>query len=187
MYDVTIVGGGPAGLSTALFSAKNDLETALFDTDQTTMHYAHLFNYPGIMSIEGDEWLTRTREQVDEFDVERYQGDEVASVDENGDGFVVATDDTEYATDYVVFATGTNRTLATELGCEANDDETIDVNLMMETSIDNVYATGAMVRDERWEAVISSGDGAAAALDILSKKNDKKFRDFDADADAYDI
>jgi flavin-dependent dehydrogenase len=41
MSVVTIVGGGPAGLSAALFTAKNGLDTTVFDTDGTWMHKAH--------------------------------------------------------------------------------------------------------------------------------------------------
>ena len=41
MAHVMIVGGGPAGLSAALFTAKNGLETTVFDTDDTWMHKAH--------------------------------------------------------------------------------------------------------------------------------------------------
>jgi len=39
--DVLVVGGGPAGLSAALFTQKNGLETTVFDTDGTWMHKAH--------------------------------------------------------------------------------------------------------------------------------------------------
>ena len=57
MVHVAIVGGGPAGLTTALFTAKNGLETTVFDTDGTWMHKAHLFNYPGIGSVDGSVFL----------------------------------------------------------------------------------------------------------------------------------
>jgi thioredoxin reductase (NADPH) len=54
----------------------------------------------------------------------------------------------------------------------------------METSVENVYATGAMVRAEEWQAVISAGDGAAAALNILTKEYGEHFHDFDTPVDA---
>jgi hypothetical protein len=40
------------------------------------------------------------------------------------------------------------------------------------------------VRDQEWQAVISAGDGAAAALDILSEVKGEHFHDFDAPDDA---
>jgi thioredoxin reductase (NADPH) len=43
MPHVAVIGGGPAGLSTALFTAKNGLEMTVFDTDESWLHKAHLF------------------------------------------------------------------------------------------------------------------------------------------------
>ena len=184
MPDVLVVGGGPAGLSAALFAAKNGLETAVFDTDKTWMHKAHLFNYPGIGSVDGSNYVETLRDQVDDFGVERHQGVEVTGVDDDGEGFVVAAGEDEHTADYVVLATGANRDLAEELGCAFTDEDTVDVDVTMETSVANAYATGAMVRAEEWQAVISAGDGAAAALNVLSKEKGEHFHDFDVPADA---
>jgi len=54
----------------------------------------------------------------------------------------------------------------------------------METSVADAYATGAMVRAEEWQAVIAAGDGAAAALNILSKEKGEHYHDFDVPGDA---
>jgi len=54
----------------------------------------------------------------------------------------------------------------------------------METSVDDAYATGAMGRAEERQAIISAGDGAAAALNILTKEKGEHFHDFDVPADA---
>jgi thioredoxin reductase len=192
MVHVAIVGGGPAGLSAALFTQKNGLETTVFDTDGTWMHKAHLFNYPGIGSQDGTAFLETLREQVDSFGVDRRQGVEVTDVEHNGAEFTVSTDadaDDEVesvAADYVVLATGANRDLAESLGC-AFDGDVVDVSVSMETSVENAYATGAMVRAEEWQAVISAGDGAAAALNILSKEEGEHFHDFDVPATADEV
>jgi len=61
MSTVAIVGGGPAGLSAGLFTAKNGLETLVFDTDKTWMHKAHMFNYLGIESLDGTELMEQSR------------------------------------------------------------------------------------------------------------------------------
>jgi thioredoxin reductase len=187
MSHVAIVGGGPAGLTTALFTAKNGVETTVFDTDETWMHKAHLFNYPGIGSVDGSVFLENLRDQVDSFDVERNQGVEVTAVNESDDGFTVETEEGSHGADYVVLATGANRDLAEEMGCAVTDEGVVDVDVDMETSIENTYATGAMVRAEEWQAVISAGDGAAAALNILSKEKGEHYHDFDVPADADSV
>ncbi|MFD1587570.1 FAD-dependent oxidoreductase [Halorientalis brevis] len=184
MTDVAVVGGGPAGLSAALFTAKNELDTVVFDTDETWMHKAHLFNYLGIESMDGSAFMEHVREQVDEFGVDLRQGEAVTSVTDAGDGFEIETADGEYQARYVVLATGTDLDLAEQLGCDIAANETIDVDLSMETSVPGTYATGAMVRDQEWQAIISAGDGGAAALDILSTEKGEHFHDFDTPADA---
>jgi len=184
MTHVIVVGGGPAGLTAALFAEKNGLEATVFDTDETWMHKAHLFNYPGVGSVDGSAFMETLRTQVDSFGVERKQGVEVASVSDSGDGFDVETDDGElHEGDYVVLATGANRDLAESLGCEF-DGDVVDVDVTMETSVEGAYATGAMVRAEEWQAVISAGDGASAALNVLSEEMGEHYHDFDVPADA---
>ena len=182
MTDVLVVGGGPAGLSAALFTEKNGLDTAVYDTDETWMHKAHLFNYLGIDSMDGSEFMEVSREQVEGFGVDIHEG-EVTGVEQGDDGFVVTTADGEAEAQYLVLATGADRSLAEGLGCDF-DGDLVDVNLSMETSVADAYATGAMVRDQEWQAIISAGDGAAAALDILSKEEGEHFHDFDTPADA---
>ena len=86
-----------------------------------------------------------------------------------------------------MLATGANRDLADDLGCAFTDEDYVDVDVTMETSVDNAYATGAMVRAEEWQAVISAGDGAAAALNILSKEKGEHHHDFDVPADAEEL
>lgn len=187
MSDVIVVGGGSAGLSAALFTSKNGLETVVFDTDKTWMHKAHLFNYPGIGSIDGSNFLATLRDQTDDFEVERHQGTSVTSVEANSNEFTVSTEDSKYTADYVVLATGADRDLADNLGCTFSDEDVVEVDVTMETSIDDAYATGAMVRAEEWQAVISAGDGAAAALNILSKEKGEHFHDFDTPAHAEEV
>jgi len=183
MPTVAIVGGGPAGLSAALFTAKNGLDTHVFDTDGTWMHKAHLFNYLGIDSQDGSAFVEDAREQVAGFGAELHQGTEVTDVTEGDGGFVVETGEGEHPADYVVLATGADRDLAEALGADF-DGDVVDVDVDMETSVADAYATGAMVRDQEWQAIISAGDGAAAALDILSKEEGEHFHDFDTPDDA---
>jgi thioredoxin reductase len=185
MTDVLVVGGGPAGLSAALFTAKNGLSTVVFDTDGTWMHKAHLFNYLGVGSMDGSAFMQNARTQVDAFGVERHEA-EVTAVEETEDGFAVTADGETHEAPYLVLATGANRDLAEQLGCEF-DRDLLDVDVTMETSAEDAYATGAMVRAEEWQAVISAGDGAAAALNVLSKERGDHYHEFDVPADAKEV
>ncbi|MFC7199233.1 NAD(P)/FAD-dependent oxidoreductase [Halospeciosus flavus] len=186
MTDVIVVGGGPAGLSAGLFASKNDLDTVVFDTDETWLHKAHLYNYLGIRSMDGDVFIQRAREQATKDHGVDLREEEVSGVESHDDGFTVSTAEGEYDADYVVLATGANRDLAEEVGCTF-DGDVVDVGVDMETSVENLYATGAMVRDQEWQAIISAGDGAAAALDILSKEKGEHYHDFDTPSDVIPI
>ncbi|WP_224447740.1 NAD(P)/FAD-dependent oxidoreductase [Haloprofundus salilacus] len=182
MTDVAVVGGGPAGLSATLFTAKNGLDTVVFDTDKTWMHKAHLYNYLGVRSLAGDEFMAIARGQTEDRGAELRE-EKVTAVEATDGGFTVSTEDGDHDVRYVVLATGTNKTFAEALGCEKNDNDTIDVDLSMETSVEGVYATGALIRDQEWQAIISAGDGGAAALDILSKEKGENYHDFDTPGD----
>ncbi|MFP4591224.1 MAG: FAD-dependent oxidoreductase [Halobacteriales archaeon] len=184
MPTVIVVGGGAAGLSAALFTAKNGLETTVFDTDKTWLHKAHLFNYLGIESMDGSAFVEQGREQVAGFGAELNLDDEVTDVEVTDDGFAVTAESGTYRADYLVLATGAKRDLAAAIGCAFTDDDVVEVDVTMETSVEDAYATGAMVRVEEWQAIISAGDGAAAALNILSKEKGEHFHDFDTPADA---
>ena len=92
----------------------------------------------------------------------------MTDIEQGADGFTVRTDDGEYDATYVVFATGTDTELSQSLGYETTDDSLVDVDSNMRTSVGNAFAVGSVIRDQKWEAVISAGDGGAAALQILS-------------------
>ncbi|MDP9022928.1 MAG: FAD-dependent oxidoreductase [Actinomycetota bacterium] len=179
MATVVVVGDGPAGLSAALFLAKNGQDVVVFAQDETAMHYAYLYNYLGIEEIAGTEFQGIARRQVERFGA-RLREDEVASIGRDGRAFVVHTDGgAQQEADYVILAGArASVTLAQELGADITDGAvTVDAN--QATSVDRLYAAGRIVRPHRSQAVISAGAGATAALDILSNEAGKDVHDWD--------
>lgn len=112
------------------------------------MHKAYLFNYPGIKSIGDDEFMHVSRKQVGSFGVDRQQETEVTDIKQSDGEFIITTENDDHEGDYTVLATGAKRDLTENLGCEFTDEGIVNVGVAMETSIENVYATGAMVPAE---------------------------------------
>lgn len=179
MPHVAIIGGGPAGLSTALVTAKNGLETTVFDTGETAMYYARLSNYLGVDTMDDEQFVERARRRVCQYGVD-YRAEEVIGLERRGSEFTVITDEVDYAADYVVLATGRAGELASDLPCDRERDGTVAVDRDGATSVRGVYAVGEVTRGPRVLAVVSAGDGAAAALAILARETgDRTFHDFD--------
>lgn len=180
MAKAIVVGDGPAGLSAALFLAKNDVETVVFAQDDTAMHYAQLYNYLGIPETSGSDFQRVAREQVVAQGAELRE-DEATAVEHHGDTITVRTaDGSQETADYLVLAAGKpGQKLAEQLGVTRNE-RGVAVHDDQRTSVDRVYAAGRVVRMTRSQAIISAGDGARAALDILAREAGKDVADWDS-------
>ena len=73
MYDVIIIGGGPAGMTAAIYAAKREMKTLLIEKGPFGGYMLlanKLENYPGYMSIAGSELSEKMEEQVRSLNVE---------------------------------------------------------------------------------------------------------------------
>jgi thioredoxin reductase (NADPH) len=183
MATVAVIGDGPAGLSAALFLAKNGHDVLVFAQDKTAMHYAELHNYLGIPEIDGSDFQRIAREQVTAHGA-RLQDGEVTTVQHDGGGFAVATNGAAEHAAYVVLAGGkAAQRLAQQLGADKEAGR-VPVDTEYRTGVDRVYAVGRVARPERSQAIISAGAGATAALDILAREAGKDVVDWDSPPDA---
>jgi thioredoxin reductase len=177
--DVVIVGDGPGGLSAALFLAKNGLSTVVYGQDKTAMHWAQLRNYLGIDDIHGSEFQKVARQQVGRWGA-LLQDRLVEAVGREGNGFVVKLDGGEQVSArYVILSEGKSPRLAQELGASFEGPRVV-TDRNNQTSVPGVYAVGRSARPGRSQAIISAGDGAVAAIDILSKEKGQDFSDWDS-------
>jgi len=67
MYDVIVIGGGPAGLTAGLFAVRKGLNTLIIDNPEQppqTSYAKDVENYPGIKNIDGMELLNRMKDHA---------------------------------------------------------------------------------------------------------------------------
>lgn len=86
MHDVVIIGAGPAGLSAALWCDELGLDTLVLEKDERVggqLHsiYGPIVNYPGEVSGNGEEFLEKFTERVNDADFDLWTGVEIDSVD----------------------------------------------------------------------------------------------------------
>ncbi|MEM9566155.1 MAG: FAD-dependent oxidoreductase [Actinomycetota bacterium] len=178
MTTIAIVGDGPGGLSAALFLAKAGHQVTVYGQDKTVMHYAYLHNYLGAPDVSGSDFQAAARAQVAAQGAELVDA-EVTAVAATDGGFQVTTATGSATADYLVLSEGKGAPLSESLGLDA-DGERVIVDRDGQTSHPGVYVIGRSARPERSQAIISAGDGAAAALDILSTIEGKDVQDWDS-------
>jgi len=178
--DVIVVGDGPGGLSAALFLAKSGLHVVVHGQDKTAMHWALLKNYLGLPEIMGSDFQRVAREQVTALGA-RIEASRVEKVAQVAGGFEVTLEDGKTSTArFVVLSEGKSPKLAHQLQLASEASGAVKVDINGRTSLAGVYAVGRLARPDRSQAIISAGDGAAAAIDILSTLKGEGVQDWDS-------
>ncbi|MBQ5441113.1 MAG: FAD-dependent oxidoreductase [Firmicutes bacterium] len=122
IYDLIVVGGGPAGMTAALYARRNGKTVLVIEKNgfggQIT-HSPKVENYPGTLSMSGNEFADHLLDQILNQGAEIDFG-EVISVKPDGNLHKVVTDDgSEHTAKTVVFATGVKHRM---LGLEGEYD-----------------------------------------------------------------
>lgn len=107
-FDVIVVGAGIAGLTAALYSARQKLSTLVISVDLggQLLLAGELQNFPGFISISGMELIKKVEEQARLYGAQ-IVFDEVTKVEEVGDGFRVSTSSgSTYTCDALILAFG---------------------------------------------------------------------------------
>ncbi|QAS51239.1 FAD-dependent oxidoreductase [Halobacillus litoralis] len=183
MYDVAIIGAGPAGASAGLFTAKAGKKTILFDSGKSITAKAWVENHYGVDAIEGPKLLENGQKQAEKFGASIVK-EEVATIKENGALYTIETQEGSYEADHIIFATGMSVKTAESLGLEIIEGteprvaKTIKVDAHGHTSLPKVWAAGT-VAGVSVHTIITSGDGANVAINVISELNGSRYVDHD--------
>jgi len=95
-YDLIVIGGGPAGLSAALYAAREGIETLIIERSGVGGQAGtteRIDNYPGFaQGIGGAELADAMREHAERFDVEILPAQTVTSIEAQGDYKMISTE-----------------------------------------------------------------------------------------------
>ncbi len=120
MYDLVIVGAGPAGMTSAIYSARQKLKTLIISKNfggQMAQKAVEIENYPGFEKITGFDLISKMESQVKNVDVVR---EKVIEVKKENDIFFLKTEgDKVFQSKVVIIATGAEPRRLNVLG-EAN-------------------------------------------------------------------
>ncbi|MHB1988507.1 MAG: FAD-dependent oxidoreductase [Acidimicrobiales bacterium] len=110
-YDLIVVGSGPAGLTAALYAAREGIETLVIERGGVGGQAGiteRLDNFPGFPEgVTGDEFADRLRRQAERFGVEILSAQEVTAIEVDGMWRRARTDDgAEYGAYAVLLALG---------------------------------------------------------------------------------
>lgn len=174
---IGVVGDGPGGLSAALFLAKAGHKVVVYGRDATAMNYAYLYNYLGLPEVAGTEFQRIAKAQVRSHGATLVDAT-VTSVERHGTGFRLVADEAEpVEVDYLILTEGKTAPLAESLGATGPG---VTLTRDGRTAVDRLYVVGRTARPSRSQAIISAGDGAAAALDILAEIEGSDVQDWDS-------
>lgn len=179
-YDVAVVGGGPAGGSVAVFTARYGLDTVVFDRGRSSIgRCAHLENYLGFPAgIDIETFLDLAHDHVEQAGASVVP-DLVEAVERDDEGFVVTTEDgrtvradrvvaaTRYDGEYLRPVVGDEAFETVELGGEPQ--ERFDRSYPDSdgtTAVPGLYVASPATGPDQ-QAIIAAGRGGRVARRLI--------------------
>jgi len=159
-YDVIVIGGGPAGLTAAMYTARANLRTLIITGRMVGGQIALTFqvdNYPGFPeTITGPELSGRMRKQAEKFKAE-FLEDEATAVDFSSNPLNVIVGETVHEAWSVIVATGSSNR---KLGLESEER-------LMGRGVFVCATCDALLYEGKRVVVVGGGDSAVQeALDL---------------------
>ena len=167
-YDLIVLGGGPAGLTTALYTAREAIDTLVIERAAFGGQAAgteKLDNMPGFPDgVAGIEFSQRLRQQSERFGVELLQAQEVTKIYQHDNYHCIQTKDgSQYSASAVLIATGSRYKRLNVPG----ESDYLGAGVHFCATCDGPFYKGKKV------AVIGGGNSATEESLLLTKFADK--------------
>lgn len=122
IFDLIILGGGPAGLNAALYAKRGGVDVAIVDTSSVggqPVNYLEIENYLGFPTIQGWELAEKFEQHIDKFNIQKFQNEEIQNVDLTSTIKTVQTLKNKYLAKTIIIATGAS---PKKLGIRGEDE-----------------------------------------------------------------
>lgn len=183
MFDIAIIGAGPAGASAALFTAKAGKKTLLFDHDKGLTKRAWIENHYGVAEISGPDLIEIGQKQATKFGAE-LKLEEVTNITKADGHFKIETASAKYEAKEIILATGISTSLSQPLGIkeipgtEPRIPKIFAVDQDGRTEVEGIWVAGTAA-GVSVHSIITAGDGAKVAINVISKLNGERYVDHD--------
>ena len=161
MYDIIIIGAGPAGLCAALYARRAEKSVLLIEKStfggQIT-HSPRVENYPGFIAMSGSELGEKLLDQVMTHGAD-IELDTVTAIEKSDTGFTVVTEGSRFEGKSVIIATGSRHR---SLGV-AREEEFVGEGVSYCAVCDGAFYKGKTV------AIIGGGNTALQEAVLLSE------------------
>lgn len=108
IYDLIIIGGGPAGITAGIYATRQGLKTALITKEfggQLSKKAVDVENYPGFEKISGQDLIKRFESHLRKQDIEIIKK-EVGKIEKKGKGFLLVSGNDKYQAKAVIVCSG---------------------------------------------------------------------------------
>ena len=160
MYDIVVIGAGPAGMTAALYAARADRDVLLLEKESfggQVVFSPKIENYPGFLQMSGNDFADKLIEQVLEQGV-TVELDEATMIRDGKTKTVVCASGAEYECGAVIIATGSKHRM---LGLEG-EESFVGNGISFCAVCDGAFYQGQSV------AVIGGGNSALQEAVLLS-------------------